>query len=350
MPTTAPQLLNTPAAAACISLTPSFPAAQTVTYPKTYNDFYTAVTLNSDASTCKKLIDALGLKATMSNPKLALTVLVPSDTVSCAQDSNTTPACSYHHAMPLLAGPSLTFHSKQDVKAASARTPRLSGVCKHHLSLAMPNVQTRLRLDLLFRGLSLCNSPTMHLDKHPLVPCFPSREHPPLPASTDPAFPCCIPPGLQHHGQEPRDLHHLDEHLQLYLGRYEVHRVLPLCDRQQRREAGVPHHPAQGGHQTRHHVSYLPAWFDQLNATLSASLHSTFDHPICCNLCTTAWGAQGVHVAYACTGDEGRMSVPLMMGRLHACVAPSKVPSGCFKGSGHGGNCIKGMQGTHHMV
>jgi hypothetical protein len=64
---------------------PPPPASTTAdAYAKSYTSFYAAVTATSDASTCKQIIDTIGLKATMSNPKLALTIFVPSNAVSAA--------------------------------------------------------------------------------------------------------------------------------------------------------------------------------------------------------------------------------------------------------------------------
>jgi hypothetical protein len=50
-------------------------------YTKTYANFYAALTATPTATTCKSIIDGLGLKAVMSNPALALTVFVPTDAV-----------------------------------------------------------------------------------------------------------------------------------------------------------------------------------------------------------------------------------------------------------------------------
>ncbi|KAI8462910.1 MAG: hypothetical protein J3K34DRAFT_163369 [Monoraphidium minutum] len=59
---------------------PTTPEVVPQVYTKTYADFYTAVVNTPQATLCKQILDSLNLKTTMSNPKLALTILVPSDT------------------------------------------------------------------------------------------------------------------------------------------------------------------------------------------------------------------------------------------------------------------------------
>ncbi|KAI8462909.1 MAG: hypothetical protein J3K34DRAFT_163367 [Monoraphidium minutum] len=58
---------------------PTTPAVVPQVYTKTYADFYMAVVNTPQATLCKQILDSLNLKTTMSNPKLALTIFVPSD-------------------------------------------------------------------------------------------------------------------------------------------------------------------------------------------------------------------------------------------------------------------------------
>ncbi|GBF97278.1 hypothetical protein Rsub_09969 [Raphidocelis subcapitata] len=53
--------------------------AATLSYTKAYSNFYSGVTWVPEASTCKSIIDTVGLRSTLSNPNLTLTIFVPSD-------------------------------------------------------------------------------------------------------------------------------------------------------------------------------------------------------------------------------------------------------------------------------